>query len=86
MDAREQAKYGALLDMGLAHCGLEVVEPVREGAQIVGYQPVTGTRLVATLLVRGLVTRLREPTETRTGPAGRADAPTMLRLMRPEKA
>lgn len=85
MNAADQAKLGALMDMALAHAGLEVVRPVRAGAAIVGYEPITGAVIAATLLVRGCVLRLREPTETVTGAQpGRASHATMLRLVRRE--
>lgn len=82
----DHVKLGALLDMGLAHAGLEVVGPVRDGAAIVGYEPITGAQLVATLWVRGLVTRLREPVTSHTGPTGAAGGATTLRLLRSDVA
>lgn len=93
MDARDQVKLGALLDMGLAHAGLEVVRPRKNGAAIIGYEPVDGAVLVAKLMAAfGWSVRPREeeplpvarvfpvraePTPGRAGPAA------MLRLVRP---
>lgn len=84
VNADEQLRLGALLDMGLAHAGLEVVAPERAGASIVGYRPIGGAQLVATLLAaRGCIVRLRNPALVSTGAhPGRAANATVLRLHR----
>jgi hypothetical protein len=82
VDARDQVKLGALLDMGHAYTGVEIVRPVKDGPTTVGHEPVTGAQLLMHLLrSAGWVVRLREPVATVTG-----DTPprtgVSLRLMR----
>jgi hypothetical protein len=59
VNAAEQAQLGALLDMGLAHAGLEVVRGEVQAGNVVGWRALSGAEVVGQLLARKLAVRLR---------------------------